>query len=250
VAIFHYEPQGPDELRLIKDVPVAVVKKNTNGMWEGRQLGQTGLFPSYCVDLLDTEALQIPELSRERRFVFSLESLKSVEKISAYELQLSFSNPKLEVFLSTRFVLASTRNRKLLANDWLEAFSTIHARKPSELVPREEHNALSSSLEKLMGSSRLLSTDKILDVQHFDTILLPEHKAVRSIHLDPEELVSYNIDRTVYVYPSALRINYSNFNPVPFWNCGIQYVAMNYHLSDTFMQLYRGKFRDNGNCGY
>ncbi|XP_063902149.1 uncharacterized protein LOC135121798 isoform X1 [Zophobas morio] len=99
----------------------------------------------------DTEALQIPELSRERRFVFSLESLKSVEKISAYELQLSFSNPKLEVFLSTRFVLASTRNRKLLANDWLEAFSTIHARKPSELVPREEHNALSSSLEKLMG---------------------------------------------------------------------------------------------------
>ncbi|XP_063902150.1 uncharacterized protein LOC135121798 isoform X2 [Zophobas morio] len=76
---------------------------------------------------------------------------ESDEKISAYELQLSFSNPKLEVFLSTRFVLASTRNRKLLANDWLEAFSTIHARKPSELVPREEHNALSSSLEKLMG---------------------------------------------------------------------------------------------------
>ncbi|XP_041479378.1 uncharacterized protein LOC121427179 isoform X1 [Lytechinus variegatus] len=52
------------------------------------------------------------------------------------------------------------------------------------------------------------------------------------------------------VYPSAYRIDSSNFNPQTLWNCGCQLVALNYQTEGRAMQLLRAKFRANGNCGY
>ena len=47
-----------------------------------------------------------------------------------------------------------------------------------------------------------------------------------------------------------MRIDSSNYDPVPCWNCGCQLVALNYQTSGAAMQLNTGKFRDNGGCGY
>ena len=52
----------------------------------------------------------------------------------------------------------------------------------------------------------------------------------------------------VRVYPSGMRIDSSNFNPVSVWSCGIQMVAMNYqtvtdanlHLHNSFFQNTQG----------
>jgi hypothetical protein len=45
-------------------------------------------------------------------------------------------------------------------------------------------------------------------------------------------------------------VDSSNYDPIPCWNYGCQLVALNYQTSDLPMQLNRGRFRDNGNCGY
>ena len=42
----------------------------------------------------------------------------------------------------------------------------------------------------------------------------------------------------------------SNYNPVPFWNAGVQMAALNYQTPDKAMQLNQARFRDNGGCGY
>lgn len=52
------------------------------------------------------------------------------------------------------------------------------------------------------------------------------------------------------IYPVATRVNSSNYNPVTFWNFGSQMVAMNFQKPDKYMQWNRGKFRQNGACGY
>uniref|UniRef100_A0A452U5X2 Phosphoinositide phospholipase C n=1 Tax=Ursus maritimus TaxID=29073 RepID=A0A452U5X2_URSMA len=52
------------------------------------------------------------------------------------------------------------------------------------------------------------------------------------------------------IYPSAYRIDSSNFNPLPYWNAGCQLVALNYQSEGRMMQLNRAKFKTNGNCGY
>ncbi|CAL8116597.1 unnamed protein product [Orchesella dallaii] len=66
----------------------------------------------------------------------------------------------------------------------------------------------------------------------------------------PDYFVWYHQYAITRVYPKALRLDSSNFSPVPFWNFGSQMVALNYQTPDKAMQWNRGKFRENGNCGY
>ncbi len=48
----------------------------------------------------------------------------------------------------------------------------------------------------------------------------------------------------------ARRTDSSNFNPVPFWLCGVQMSALNFQTPDKELQVNRGWFRQNGGCGY
>uniref|UniRef100_A0A672Z6C1 Phosphoinositide phospholipase C n=1 Tax=Sphaeramia orbicularis TaxID=375764 RepID=A0A672Z6C1_9TELE len=52
------------------------------------------------------------------------------------------------------------------------------------------------------------------------------------------------------IYPSAYRIDSSNFNPQFYWNVGCQLVALNYQTEGRMMQLNRAKFMVNGGSGY
>ena len=51
-------------------------------------------------------------------------------------------------------------------------------------------------------------------------------------------------------YPAAMRIDSSNFNPVLFWACGIQSVALNYQTVDSALHVNRAMFSQTGGCGY
>lgn len=51
-------------------------------------------------------------------------------------------------------------------------------------------------------------------------------------------------------YPAGLRIDSSNYNPVMPWTVGCHIVALNYQTPGLPMQLNRGKFQENNNCGY
>lgn len=62
--------------------------------------------------------------------------------------------------------------------------------------------------------------------------------------------LKYHRNQISRVYPKGQRLDSSNFNPTPFWNCGSQMIALNYQTPDKPMQLNQAKFRDNGACGY
>lgn len=42
----------------------------------------------------------------------------------------------------------------------------------------------------------------------------------------------------------------SNYDPSVMWPTGAQLVALNYQTPDLPMRINRGKFRENGQCGY
>lgn len=52
------------------------------------------------------------------------------------------------------------------------------------------------------------------------------------------------------IYPSGIRIDSSNYDPVPAWNAGAQIVALNLQTNDEHTVLNRGKFATNGRSGY
>ena len=82
------------------------------------------------------------------------------------------------------------------------------------------------------------------------------------------EMLSCTERHLVRTYPSGLRTDSSNYNPLPMWNHGIQMVALNVQTPGTVpmyamyskiiggiyvgfaMYLNQGKFRQNGGCGY
>ena len=61
---------------------------------------------------------------------------------------------------------------------------------------------------------------------------------------------SYTSRQMLRVYPGPLRVDSSNFHPGPFWNAGVQMVALNYQTHDVPMRVARALFRMNGRCGY
>ncbi|XP_045102897.1 inactive phospholipase C-like protein 1 isoform X1 [Portunus trituberculatus] len=79
---------------------------------------------------------------------------------------------------------------------------------------------------------------------------LSESTSNKLAHTCPEELVNHNKKFLTRVYPNSSRVDSSNYNPQDFWNAGCQMVALNFQTPGQFMDVYEGRFRANGGCGY
>lgn len=78
-----------------------------------------------------------------------------------------------------------------------------------------------------------------------------EHKAEK--YISPNDcsfMLNYHQKQFTRVYPKGLRVGSSNFDPLKFWNCGVQMTALNYQTPDRAMQINQAKFRQNRCSGY
>lgn len=66
----------------------------------------------------------------------------------------------------------------------------------------------------------------------------------------PLQMIAHTQTQLMRTYPAGLRIDSSNFNPVFFWSCGIQMVALNYQTDDQPMHINTAMFEENGSCGF
>lgn len=112
---------------------------------------------------------------------------------------------------------------------------------------------LSRQLSDLVAYTRS-SAFKGLDINENETpwevTSVPESKAYRYVDTKGEQFVRYTRYKLCRIFPAGYRIDSSNPNPQAFWNCGCQLVALNYQSNGRMMQLYKGRFKSNGNCGY
>uniref|UniRef100_A0A672SWX8 Phosphoinositide phospholipase C n=1 Tax=Sinocyclocheilus grahami TaxID=75366 RepID=A0A672SWX8_SINGR len=66
----------------------------------------------------------------------------------------------------------------------------------------------------------------------------------------PEELVNFTKRSLTRVRPSSVRLDSSNPNPQGYWKGGVQLVALNQQTPGAMLDLTRGRFMQNGGCGY
>lgn len=79
----------------------------------------------------------------------------------------------------------------------------------------------------------------------------PETKAEKFVNKNKAKFfLQYHRRQLSRVYPKGQRVDSSNYDPVPMWNCGSQLLALNYQTPDRAMQLNQGRFFANGGCGY
>uniref|UniRef100_A0A8C1K6U5 Phosphoinositide phospholipase C n=1 Tax=Cyprinus carpio TaxID=7962 RepID=A0A8C1K6U5_CYPCA len=84
----------------------------------------------------------------------------------------------------------------------------------------------------------------------YNVLSFSETRAQHLVHHRSERFLNFNQRQLSRIYPSAYRIDSSNFNPQTYWNMGCQLVALNYQTDGRMMQLNRAKFMVNGGSGY
>jgi phosphatidylinositol phospholipase C epsilon len=89
-----------------------------------------------------------------------------------------------------------------------------------------------------------------LNADCYKTTSIPESFCRRICKKNPIKCINYSQKHIVRVYPSGMRIDSSNFNPLNFWQFGMQMVALNYQTSDVAMALNSAMFEQWNNVGY
>uniref|UniRef100_A0A8C0EVS9 Phosphoinositide phospholipase C n=1 Tax=Bubo bubo TaxID=30461 RepID=A0A8C0EVS9_BUBBB len=119
------------------------------------------------------------------------------------------------------------------------------------LARRRKTVKLCRGLSDLVVYTNSVAAQDIVDDGSTGNVLsFSETRAHQAVQQKAEQFMLYNQKQLTRVYPSAYRIDSSNFNPLPYWNVGCQLVALNYQSEGRVMQLNEAKFRVNGNCGY
>eukprot|EP01134_Creolimax_fragrantissima_P006680 CFRG6680T1 len=143
-----------------------------------------------------------------------------------------------EDLLSTFKIARGSENDTLSSRDQDE-------KKESEVA--SELSALVNYIEAVrfdsFGTSTLLN--KRCHMSSFS-----EANAKKKCEKEAQEYAKYSTRQLSRIYPSAKRMDSSNYNPQTMWACGAQMVALNFQTYDVFMQLNEAKFAFNGMSGY
>uniref|UniRef100_A0A3Q3QR63 Phosphoinositide phospholipase C n=1 Tax=Monopterus albus TaxID=43700 RepID=A0A3Q3QR63_MONAL len=101
-----------------------------------------------------------------------------------------------------------------------------------------------------VASQECLNEGDLIPADTCDVLSFSETRAQSLVHHRSEQFLAFNQRQLSRIYPSAYRIDSSNFNPQFYWNVGCQLVALNYQTEGRMMQLNRAKFKVNGGIGY
>ncbi|XP_044512699.1 1-phosphatidylinositol 4,5-bisphosphate phosphodiesterase delta-1 isoform X1 [Gracilinanus agilis] len=77
-----------------------------------------------------------------------------------------------------------------------------------------------------------------------------ENRALKLAQESGNSFIRHNIKHLSRIYPAGWRTDSSNYNPVDMWNVGCQIVALNFQTPGLEMDVYQGRFQDNGFSGY
>ncbi|XP_052438986.1 1-phosphatidylinositol 4,5-bisphosphate phosphodiesterase eta-1 isoform X1 [Carassius gibelio] len=110
---------------------------------------------------------------------------------------------------------------------------------------------MSRDLSDLVVFTNSVASQECLDEgSPYNVLSFSETRAQHLVHHRSERFLNFNQRQLSRIYPSAYRIDSSNFNPQTYWNMGCQLVALNYQTDGRMMQLNRAKFMVNGGSGY
>ncbi|XP_053872563.1 1-phosphatidylinositol 4,5-bisphosphate phosphodiesterase delta-1 isoform X2 [Malaclemys terrapin pileata] len=130
-----------------------------------------------------------------------------------------------------------------------------------ESVKKEvEQKRTSAKLKLAKELSDIVIYCKSVHFQGFDNTTSPrafyemssftESKAQKLAQESGTSFIHHNVRHLSRVYPAGWRTDSSNYNPVDLWNVGCQIIALNFQTPGPEMDVYQGRFQDNGFSGY
>ncbi|KAJ8276985.1 hypothetical protein GJAV_G00070120 [Gymnothorax javanicus] len=183
------------------------------------------------------------------------------------EIPTNFPSPEE---LKGRFLIKGKRLNKL------EAFFTPNSVVEEDCVSEEDEAAEAKAAEaKENGEKRKSKKPKMKLARELSDIVIycksvhfngfddarenqefyemssfKESKAMNLAENSATAFIHHNVGKLSRIYPAGSRTDSSNYNPVPLWNAGCQFVALNFQTRCKEMDLNQGLFLPNGRSGY
>ncbi|KAJ1973369.1 hypothetical protein H4R35_004157 [Dimargaris xerosporica] len=104
-----------------------------------------------------------------------------------------------------------------------------------------------ANLTVYMKGSRLRSLDQYLGHDHIYSL---KEKHLARFARQESTFQRFTTGSLIRVFPDFLRIDSSNYNPLPYWHHGCQMAALNYQSTGLPMLLNHALFERNGGTGY
>lgn len=261
-ALYDYQASQDDELSFCKHAIITNVDKQDGGWWRGDYGGKRQhWFPaSYAEEI---EPQQEREDSSNDIQVLGTRQKGSWDLVGAVVDVVNMGCPEMPYLLRiqnpnmcTTFEAAVRTSEE--AQHWMkciiETAQNAGAR-DSEHKQMEKTWRVSKEISALIVYCRSVAFNmeqiKQRGFTYNEMSSFSETKAEKLMcQQDTDFFLKYHRHQLSRVYPKGQRIDSSNYNPVPLWNCGSQMIALNWQTPDKFMQINQGKFLWNGNCGY
>ncbi|KAI6197887.1 hypothetical protein M3Y94_01278600 [Aphelenchoides besseyi] len=130
-------------------------------------------------------------------------------------------------------------------------------------TPRRQKSSGQISMESSKSTSATPAADEItvttpttasarpnVRASCYQVTSLTEASARKLSRKQPFKIIAYTRNHIMRTYPGVTRMDSSNFNPLQFWQFGLQMVALNYQTPDIPMAINAAMFEQSGNCGY
>ncbi|XP_043835006.1 1-phosphatidylinositol 4,5-bisphosphate phosphodiesterase delta-1 isoform X3 [Dromiciops gliroides] len=116
--------------------------------------------------------------------------------------------------------------------------------------PENDKLKLAKELSDLVVYCKSVHFCGFQDPAFYEMSSFTENRALKLAQESGNNLIRHNTKHLSRIYPAGWRTDSSNYNPVDMWNVGCQIVALNFQTPGTEMDVYQGRFQDNGFSGY
>ncbi|XP_050438662.1 uncharacterized protein LOC126844474 isoform X2 [Adelges cooleyi] len=150
------------------------------------------------------------------------------------------------------------KNNRIISKDLSDIIIYVQAVRFNTFVPLSPRSSVRRNRSNSESNDGGVGNDNSahrsgLNMHHpcFKCTSIHELRCRKVVKTKPLDALGHSERQLVRVYPSSIRMDSSNFNPLTFWLTGIQMVALNYQKDETTgMHLNTAMFEQNGGCGY
>uniref|UniRef100_H2ZL30 Phosphoinositide phospholipase C n=1 Tax=Ciona savignyi TaxID=51511 RepID=H2ZL30_CIOSA len=259
-ALYDYHAAREDELTFCKHAIISNVVKQDGGWWRGDYGGKVEMwFPSNYVEEMDSSCREGSTNSDDATTKPSTPSLTSsfIKTPSVSELMPGGKGHQSHTFRIVRqngdqLHMATDTKDELVS--WLNNLKEVIDKQDTQALNRkdmEKKTSIAVELSDLVVYCRPVQFNPSSKGHCYEMSSFPEQKAERYVCRDKARFfLNYNHRQLSRIYPKGTRVESSNYNPIPFWNCGTQLAAINFQTGDRSMQLNEARFEMYNRCGY
>ncbi|XP_041078410.1 1-phosphatidylinositol 4,5-bisphosphate phosphodiesterase gamma-2-like [Polyodon spathula] len=259
-AMYDYQKSQSDELSFKRGAIIHNVTKESQDWWKGDYEGKVQhFFPSSYVKEITKEELRKLEVLKNNPLEGMCKGTVDLSKCSVSVLP-GMKNGKEFVFILQQddapsleiaaFSLDELYKWESIVNKWaVSSHSEISNKRLSERDKKKKDKMVHTDMLALVIYCNPKGGNKQMFDQNYD------FKEVRSFDEDlapiyENAFLEYNSKALSRIYPRGGRMDSSNYNPLPYWKCGCQLVALNFQTPDKSMHANKALFDLNGKCGF